>query len=241
MIKNNLEVIKSTEILGKRFKVFGTPEEPLFKASDVAYWIEHSNPSKMIKDAELDDTEIVKCQITTITNSYSALFVTEYGLYEILMQSRKPIAKEFKKKVKEILKSLRVTGIYVNNGDLILETYCNNYSKEKIAAITDFISDVEHQQQRMAELYAKAELYDNLISGKGFYNMEAVAKLLGIGRNTLIQELKLREILNEKNLPYQKYMKHFKITCGATECGFNYTITLVKPSGLKFIMDTLKN
>lgn len=126
MIKNNLELIKSTDILGKRFKVFGTPEEPLFKASDVASWIEHSNPSKMIKDAELDDTEIVKCQITTITNSYSALFVTEYGLYEILMQSRKPIAKEFKKKVKEILKSLRVTGIYVNNGDLILETYCNN-------------------------------------------------------------------------------------------------------------------
>ncbi len=34
----------------------------------------------------------------------------EYGLYEILMQSRKPIAKQFKKKVKEILKSLRVTG-----------------------------------------------------------------------------------------------------------------------------------
>lgn len=239
MIKNNLEVIKSTEILGKRFKVFGTPEYPLFKASDVASWIEHSNPRMMLQN--IDEDEKVVRNVYTRGGSQETWFVTEYGLYEILMLSRKPIAKEFKKKVKEILKSLRVTGIYINNGDLILETYCSNYSKEKIATITDFISDVEHQQQRMAELYAKAELYDNLISGKGFYNMEAVAKLLGIGRNTLIKELKLRDILNEKNLPYQKYMKHFKITCGATECGFNYTITLVKPSGLKFIMDTLKN
>ena len=33
-------------------------------------------------------------------------FLTEYGLYEVLMQSRKPIAKQFKKQIKGILKSL---------------------------------------------------------------------------------------------------------------------------------------
>ena len=37
----------------------------------------------------------------------NAWFLTEDGLYEVLMQSRKPIAKQFKKKVKEILKGLR--------------------------------------------------------------------------------------------------------------------------------------
>ena len=35
-------------------------------------------------------------------------FLTEDGLYEVLMQSRKPIARKFKKKVKKLLKDLRL-------------------------------------------------------------------------------------------------------------------------------------
>ncbi len=36
-------------------------------------------------------------------------FLTEDGLYEVLMQSRKPIAKAFKKEVKKILRSVLTT------------------------------------------------------------------------------------------------------------------------------------
>ena len=50
--------------------------------------------------------------VGTLPNSYSALFLTEDGLYEVLMQSRKPIAKQFKKGVKNILKTIRKTGTY---------------------------------------------------------------------------------------------------------------------------------
>ena len=39
-------------------------------------------------------------------------FLTEDGLYEVLMQSRKPIAKQFKHEVKQILKDIRKHGIY---------------------------------------------------------------------------------------------------------------------------------
>ena len=42
-------------------------------------------------------------------------FLTEDGVYEVLMQSRKPIAKQFKKEVKKILKEIRTTGEYSNN------------------------------------------------------------------------------------------------------------------------------
>lgn len=40
------------------------------------------------------------------------LFVKKFKIYEVLMQSRKPIAKQFKAKVKEILKEIRKTGAY---------------------------------------------------------------------------------------------------------------------------------
>lgn len=47
-------------------------------------------------------------------------FLTEDGLYEVLMQSRKPKAKEFKKEVKKILKSIRKHGGYiVGQGNMI--------------------------------------------------------------------------------------------------------------------------
>lgn len=79
----------------------------MFLAKDVAELLGHSNLSKMISDADLSEGE------THITSSYGSggirqmMFLTEDGLYEILMQSRKPIAKEFKKQVKEILKEIR--------------------------------------------------------------------------------------------------------------------------------------
>ena len=41
-----------------------------------------------------------------------AWFLTENGLYEVLMQSRKAIAKEFKRQAKTILKEIRMTGKY---------------------------------------------------------------------------------------------------------------------------------
>lgn len=127
---NGLQIVEQRELLGKHFKMYGNFENPLFLARDVAEWIEHSNSSKMIKDAELAENEIVKRQISTLTNSYSALFVTEDGLYEILMQSRKPIAKEFKKQVKVILKQIRLTGGYVDNTPKFINSYFYNFSKE---------------------------------------------------------------------------------------------------------------
>lgn len=119
-----LQVIYNQEVLGQDFKIYGTEENPLFLAKDVANWIEHSNVSKMIVDAELDDTELVKnfIEITysygngTRTRKQESLFLTEDGLYEVLMQSKKPIAKQFKKQVKKILKEIRTKGGYINEG-----------------------------------------------------------------------------------------------------------------------------
>ena len=59
----------------------------------------------MIKN--VDEDEKLKAIITHSGQNREMWFLTEDGVYEVLMQSRKPIAKQFKKKVKEILKGLR--------------------------------------------------------------------------------------------------------------------------------------
>ena len=72
--------------------------------------------------ANVDEDEKTTRKIIPNVSNYKteAWFLTEDGLYEVLMQSRKPKAKEFKKEVKKILKSIRKTGGYVvgqENGD----------------------------------------------------------------------------------------------------------------------------
>ena len=49
MDKNELQVIDERELFGKKFRIYGTVENPLFLAKDVAKMIEHSNASKMLK------------------------------------------------------------------------------------------------------------------------------------------------------------------------------------------------
>lgn len=125
---NELKIIEQREVLGKEFKVYGDFENPLFLAKDVAEWIEHSNSTEMLRgidEAEKLNSTILSAGRGGYQNREVAM-VTEDGLYEILMQSRKPIAKQFKAEVKKILKDIRKHGMYaadelLNNPDFLLQ------------------------------------------------------------------------------------------------------------------------
>ena len=108
-ILNDLKIIEQREVLGKEFKIYGDFENPLFLAKDVANWIEHSDISTMMRT--VDDNEKLLQTLFVSGQNREMWFLTEDGLYEVLMQSRKPIAKEFKREVKQILKSVRKHGL----------------------------------------------------------------------------------------------------------------------------------
>lgn len=107
---NEIKVINKSMLLGKEIDVYGSVDEPLFLAKDVAEWIEHTQPSKMVET--VDEDEKLMGTIFLSGQNREVWMLTEDGLYEVLMQSRKPIAKQFKKGVKEILKTIRKTGSY---------------------------------------------------------------------------------------------------------------------------------
>ena len=131
-MKEVLKVIDKREILGKDFKIYGTIDEPLFLAKDVAEMIEYSKDSKgnyrlyAMVDT-VDEDEKMKIKHPNSNGAYvEQWFLTEDGLYEVLMLSQKPIAKPFKKQIKKVLKELRTTG----KVDLI-EKAINNIQDEK--------------------------------------------------------------------------------------------------------------
>ena len=111
-----LKIIDERTVLNKDFRIYGDFENPLFLAKDVAEWIEHSNSRSMLDS--VDDTEKVVRNVYTLGGNQESWFLTEDGLYEVLLQSRKPIAKAFKKEVKEILKSVRKHGAYMTDRTL---------------------------------------------------------------------------------------------------------------------------
>ncbi|MDY3960197.1 ORF6C domain-containing protein [Romboutsia timonensis] len=103
---NKIQVIDKKEVLGFEVSVYGDLENPLFLAKDVANWIEHTHTTRMLES--VDEDEKLNGVIFHAGQNREMTFLTEDGLYEVLMQSRKPIAKVFKKKVKTLLKDLRL-------------------------------------------------------------------------------------------------------------------------------------
>ncbi|PFR27885.1 hypothetical protein COK19_09515 [Bacillus cereus] len=99
---NELQIIHEQEVLGQGFKIYGSKEEPLFLAQDVAEWIDyswkdsrqsHRDVSKMLKT--VDEDEKLGGTLFLSGQNRNTWFLTESGIYEVLMQSRKPIAKQF--------------------------------------------------------------------------------------------------------------------------------------------------
>ena len=70
---NDLKVINQQEVLGKDFKVYGDFDNPLFLAKDVAEWIGHSNPSKML--LTIDEDEKLKLIFDGIVRKYQAKYI----------------------------------------------------------------------------------------------------------------------------------------------------------------------
>lgn len=123
-----MTIIKQQEVLGKDFKIYGTFEEPLMLAKDVAEWLEYSKTGKGSYDVSrmlgtLEEDEKVRASMFVSGQRRNVWFITEPGLYELLLQSRKPIAKAFRKEVMVILKNLRKHGVHMTDTfmDKVLE------------------------------------------------------------------------------------------------------------------------
>lgn len=137
MAEQVLTVIQETEILGKKIQMYGSIENPLFMAKDVAEWIDYSKGSNgkyqitnMVK--KIDDNEKGLKSFKTLGGIQETWALTEDGLYECCMKSTKPIAKEMKKEIKQYLKSICLTGAAIPEGreEEMVRNYFPSFSKE---------------------------------------------------------------------------------------------------------------
>jgi len=212
-MSNDLEVIEQRDVLGRDFKIYGDIDNPLFLAKEVAEWIEHSDVSTMLRAVD-ENEKLVQTMFVSGQNR-DLWFLTEDGLYEILLQSRKPIAKEFKKQVKQILRDVRRRGIYVT--DVALENMLSSPDfgirlLSEIKSEREKISILEH---KIEEDKPKVAFANALEATKDTIYIGDLAKILQkngekIGQTRLYEWLRLNGYLMtsfSKNTPTQRYME----------------------------------
>ena len=198
---NDLQVIYNQEVLGQEFKIYGTKEEPLFLAKDVANWIEHKNITHMINT--VDEDEKLTYTICNSGQGREMWSLTEDGLYEVLMQSRKPIAKQFKKKVKEILKQIRQTGGYIQVAED--EDDATIMAKALLVAQKTIDNKNKELEVKTKELEDKNRFINQIAASKNSLLVREVAKIISKSDSKiLIGERRLYEKLRERGWVHNK-------------------------------------
>lgn len=244
-----LTIINEQEVLGKHFAVYGTVDEPLFVAKDVAEWIEYdvSSVNKMLD--KIDEDEKLVGTLFRSGQNREAWFLTENGLYEVLMQSRKPLAKEFKKKVKEILKSIRKHGLYaiddlLNNPDMAIAAL--QKLKEERQLRLKAQEEVAQKNQIIQELQPKATYYDLVLQNKSLVAISVIAKDYGMSAkkmNKILHELKIQFKQGNTWLLYQKYAGkgYTQSKTHTIDADYSKMHTYWTQKGRLFLYDLLKN
>lgn len=218
---NEIQVLQKTTLLGKELTVYGNAENPLFLAKDVAEWIEYAKTSQDKYDVSrmvgtVDEDEKLVRTIFVSGQNRQVWMLTENGLYEVLMQSRKPIAKQFKKGVKAILKEIRTKGGYmaVKADDtpeeimakaILLANSTIERQKERISVLETEKSLAEEQNRLMAP---KAAYFDNVLQSEGLITTNIIANELGMSAKKLYKILKDLGVLYNQNGVYMLYAKY---------------------------------
>lgn len=197
-----IKIISKSILLDKEIDVWGSAENPLFRASDVAEWIGHSNIASMVEMVDNDEKGLRN--IYTPGGSQSVWMFTEDGLYEVLMRSRKSKAKQFRKGVKAILHEIRTKGGYiassVNDTPEAIMARALKIADETLKRNEQRVRELEAQTEQQAQTIGiqqkeltvaapKVKYYDDTLASTDCLTTTQVADDLGISARALNQQL----------------------------------------------------
>ena len=216
--------------------------EPWFVGKDVAIVLGYGNTKDaLLSHIDEEDRAILQRSenATFEIPNRGLTIINESGLYSLIVSSKLPTAKDFKRWVtSEVLPTIRKHGAYMDT-DII----------EKSLADPDFLiqlaTTLKEEKQRRMEAEAKitadehkVDFYDAVGSTSATLTVERFAKLvtekLGIntGRNRMFQWLRKNGFLQANNMPYQRYINNgwFK-TYEVIKAGHAFTVPSITGKG----------
>lgn len=164
---SELQIFKNAEFGSVR--TIAIDGEPYFVGKDVADILGYADPRKAIIDHvdEEDKTDGVTIR-DSIGREQNPVCINESGLYSLILSSKLPTAKKFKRGVtSEVLPAIRRHGIYavdevLNNPDMLIAALAE--LKEERARTKALMETVAVQNQQIVEMKPKASYYDVVLN-----------------------------------------------------------------------------
>lgn len=201
---NELQIFNSTEF--GQIRTVTKDNEPWFVASDICKALELSNPTMATQ--RLDEDERSKFNLG---RQGEAVIVNEFGLYNLVLASRKQGAKEFKRWIThEVLPSIRKSGGYIAGQEEMSD------SELMAKALLVAQKQIEERNKQIEIMQPKAIFADAVATSKTSILVGDLAKLIcqngiQIGQKRLFEWLRENGYLiksgSSYNMPKQRYVE----------------------------------
>ena len=222
--------------------------QPWFVGKDVAECLGYTNPAKAIRDhVETEDKGVN--EMFTPGGKQDLQIINESGLYSLIMSSKLPKAKEFKRWVtSEVLPSIRKTGMYatdqlLDNPDLAIAVFTQLKEERRRVRELETINLIQNQQ--ILEMKPKVSYHDKILQNPDVVPITTIAKDYGYSAkkfNALLHEMSIQFKKGRIWFLYQKYADQgYTQSKTFDENGHTFMHTYWTQKGRLFLYDFLKN
>ena len=209
---NNIQIFNNEEL--GTIRIMGTPDAPLFCLGDVCKMLglRQGHVRERLDDGVVSTEPI----LDSLGREQVANFVTEDGLYDVILDSRKPEAKRFRKWVtSEVLPTIRKHGAYMTKDTLeraiaepdFLIQLATTLKEEKAKRL-EAEQQCEAQKQIIGEMEKKVSYLDLILSSTSTMTITQIAQDYGMSgqrMNKLLHGLRIQYKVGEQWILYAEY------------------------------------
>lgn len=211
---NELQIFKNEDF--GEVRIIEKDGQPWFIAKDACDCLGLSNVTVVLQ--RLDPDEVTKLNLGGLSGETN--LVNEYGLFNLILASRKKEARQFKRWVThEVLPSIRKHGMYatdelLDNPDLFIQVITAlKDERQKTKALT---FEIKVKDQQIIEMKPKATYYDLILQCPSLLSMTEISKDYGKSAKWMNEKLHELGIQYNQSKVWFLYQKH---------AGFGYTQT----------------
>jgi len=197
--------------------------EPYFVARDIANKLGYSNPTRAIRN-HVDEEDKTETEMVSV-NGTKAVLINESGVYSLILSSKLPNAKKFKRWItSEVLPTIRKTGAYsiVKPDSYMIEDKIERAKRwieeeqERVKlemVVKEKEEEIEKKDETLRQQEPLVHFAKTVANTEDCIDMNNMAKLIGqktgisVGRNKLFAILRNNKFLMYDNQPYQKYIE----------------------------------
>lgn len=196
---NELQIFENPEF-GK-VRTMEINGEPYFVGRDVAMILGYKNPlDALMKHVDSEDKGVANCD--TLGGTQEMTVINESGLYSLILSSKLPKAKEFKRWVtSEVLPSIRKHGMYateelIANPDLAIAAF--TALKKEMEMRKALQQTLERQTAAITTLQPKADYCDTVLAADDLIPITIIAKEYGMTAR------EMNNLLHKEHIQYKQ-------------------------------------